>query len=90
MADVKIVEWKEEAKLTDYGRRSKFFIKIQAVNLPKDYSISSFSINSSSPQRKLNTSMLRVDYRDAQSLSKPGSFEIFFNKPLLNNQFAGD
>ena len=88
LADVKIIEWKEEAKLTDYGRHSKFLIKIQAVNLPKDYVVSSFSITNSSAQKKLITSMVRVDYRSAQSLSIPGSFEIFFNKPLANNQFA--
>ncbi len=87
LADVKIIEWKEEAKLTDYGRRSKFLIKIQAVNLPKDYVVSSFSITNSSAQKKLITSMVRVDYRSAQSLSIPGSFEIFFNKPLANNQY---
>jgi hypothetical protein len=88
LADVKIVEWKEEAKLTDYGRRSKFYIKIQAVNLPKNYVVNSFSIKSSSTKNKLITSLVRVDFRDAQSISTPGSFEVFFNKPLANNQFA--
>ena len=80
LADVKIIEWKEEAKLTDYGRCSKFSIKIQAVNLPKDYVVNSFSINNSSAKKKLITSLVRVDFRDAQSISLPGSFEVFFKR----------
>ena len=46
-AGIKILEWEEEAKLTDYGRHSKFLIKIQAVNLSSNQVIDSFSINSS-------------------------------------------
>ena len=47
-AGIKVIEWKEDAKLTDYGRVSKFFIKVQAVGLEENSAITSFSIKSSS------------------------------------------
>jgi hypothetical protein len=86
-AGIKVIEWNEEAQLTDYGRVSKFFIHIQAVGLPQNVGINSFSITSSS-NRSLTISKVRVNALSAQSLSEPNSFEIFFKKPLLNNQFA--
>ena len=86
-AGIKVIEWNEEAQLTDYGRVSKFFIHIQAVGLPQNVGINSFSITSSS-NRNLIISKVRVNALSAQSLSLPNSFEISFNKPLLNNQFA--
>ncbi len=86
-AGIKVIEWNEEAQLTDYGRISKFFIQIQAVDLPQNVGINSFSITSSS-NRGLTISKVRVNALSAQSLSEPNSFEIFFKKPLLNNQFA--
>ena len=86
-AGIKVIEWNEEAQLTDYGRVSKFFIHIQAVNLPQNVGINSFSITSSS-NRSLMISKVRVNALHSQSLSQPNSFEIFFKKPLLNNQFA--
>jgi hypothetical protein len=86
-AGIKVIEWNEEAQLTDYGRVSKFLIHIQAVGLPQNVGINSFSITSSS-NRGLTISKVRVNALSAQSLSEPNSFEIFFKKPLLNNQFA--
>jgi len=86
-AGIKVIEWNEEAQLTDYGRVSKFFIRIQAVGLPQNVGINSFSITSSS-NRSLIISKVLVNTFYAQSLSLPNSFEIFFKKPLLNNQFA--
>jgi len=86
-AGIKVIEWNEEAQLTDYGRVSKFFIHIQAVGLPQNVGINSFSITSSS-NRSLIISKVLVNAVFAQSLSLPNSFEIFFQKPLLNNQFA--
>ena len=86
-AGIKVVEWNEEAKLTDFGRVSKFFIQIQAVGLPQNVGINSFSITSSSNHR-LIISNVRVNALSAKSLSIPNSFEVFFNKPLLNNQTA--
>ena len=86
-AGIKVIEWNEEAQLTDYGRVSKFFIHIQAVGLPQNVGINSFSITSSS-NRNLIISKVRVNALSAQSLSLPNSFEISFSKPLLNNQFA--
>ena len=84
-AGIKILEWEEEAKLTDYGRHSKFLIKIQAVNLPKDQAIDSFSIKSSS-NNKLMPSRVKVNAFSARSLALPGSFEVFFDKPIKNNE----
>jgi hypothetical protein len=86
-AGIKVIEWNEEAQLTDYGRISKFLIQIQAVDLPQNVGINSFSITSSS-NRGLTISKVRVNALSAQSLSETNSFEIFFKKPLLNNQFA--
>jgi hypothetical protein len=86
-AGIKVIEWNEEAQLTDYGRVSKFFIHIQAVGLPQNVGINSFSITSSS-NRSLIISKVRVNALSSQSFSLPNSFEIFFKKPLLNNQFA--
>lgn len=86
-AEIKVIEWNEEAQLTDYGRVSKFFIHIQAVGLPQNVGINSFSITSSS-NRSLIISKVRVNAFQAQSLSQANSFEIFFKKPLLNNQYA--
>ena len=86
-AGIKVIEWNEEAQLTDYGRVSKFFIHIQAVGLPQNVGINSFSITSSS-NHSLVISKVRVNALSAQSLSLPNSFEISFSKPLLNNQFA--
>ena len=86
-AGIKVIEWNEEAQLTDYGRVSKFFIHIQAVGLPQNVGINSFSITSSS-NRSLIISKVRVNALFAESLSQPNSFEIFFKKPLLNNQYA--
>jgi hypothetical protein len=86
-AEIKVIEWNEEAQLTDYGRVSKFFIHIQAVGLPQNVGINSFSITSSS-NRSLIISKVRVNALQAQSLSQANSFEIFFKKPLLNNQYT--
>jgi hypothetical protein len=84
-AGIKILEWEEDSKLTDYGRHSKFLIKIQAVNLPNDQAIDSFSITSSS-NNKLITSRVKVNAFASRSLSLPGSFEVFFDKPIKNNE----
>jgi hypothetical protein len=84
-AGIKILEWEEESKITDYGRHSKYLIKIQAVNLANNQIIDSFSINSSS-NNKLITSRVKVNAFGARSLSLPGSFEVFFDKPLKNNE----
>ena len=46
-AGIKVIEWNEEAQLTDYGRISKFLIQIQAVDLPQNVGINSFSITKS-------------------------------------------
>lgn len=84
-AGIKILEWEEESKITDYGRHSKFLIKIQAVNLSSNQVIDSFSINSSEKKR-LMTSRVKVNAFGARSLSLPGSFEVFFDKPIKNNE----
>ena len=86
-AGIKVIEWKEDAKLTDYGRVSKFFIKVQAVGLEENSAITSFSINSSS-DRDLIISNVKFNALSAKSLTLPRSFEVFFNKPLSNNQYA--
>jgi hypothetical protein len=83
-AGIKILEWEEESKLTNSGRNSKFLIKIQAVNLSSNQVIDSFSINSSEKKR-LMTSRVKVNAFSARSLSLPGSFEVFFDKPIKNN-----
>ena len=87
LADIKVIEWNEEAKLTDYGRVSKFYIKIQATNLPQNSAITSFSINSSA-DRNQEVSSVKFNALTAQHLSSSKSIEVFFNKPLLNNQYA--
>ncbi len=87
LANVKVIEWNEEAKLTDYGRISKFYIKIQAVGLPENSAITSFSINSSS-DRNIVVSNVKFNALSAKSISEPRTLEIFFNKPLSNNQYA--
>jgi hypothetical protein len=84
-AGIKILEWEEESKLTNSGRNSKFLIKIQAVNLSSNQVIDSFSINSSEKKR-LMTSRVKVNAFSARSLSLPGSFEVFFDKPIKNNE----
>ncbi|NBX52914.1 MAG: transglutaminase domain-containing protein, partial [Proteobacteria bacterium] len=85
-AEIKILEWKEVAKLTKYGRESLFSIKIQAQNLPKNTGISSFSIASS--QKKIEYSSLKVNLIDAKFKNQNGVFEVLFNRPLLDNQTA--
>ena len=86
-AGVKILEWEEDSKLTNFGRNSKFLIKIQAENLLENQIIDSFSINNSS-SKIMQISGVKVNAISARSLSSPGSFEVFFDKPLKNNQFA--
>ena len=87
LANIKVIEWNEEAKLTDYGRLSKFYIKIQATNLPENSAITSFSINSSA-DRNQEVSSVKFNALTARHLSSSKSIEVFFNKPLLNNQYA--
>ena len=87
LANIKVIEWNEEAKLTDYGRVSKFYIKIQATDLPQNSAITSFSINSSA-DRNQEVSSVKFNALTARHLSSSKSIEIFFNKPLLNNQYA--
>lgn len=87
LANIKVVEWNEEAKLTDYGRVSKFYIKIQATDLPQNSAITSFSINSSA-DRNQEISSVKFNALNARHLSSSKSIEVFFNKPLLNNQYA--
>lgn len=86
-AGIKIVEWEEDSKITDYGRNSKFLLKIQAENLLPNQIIDSFLINNSS-NKIMKTSRVKINAIESKSLSTPGSFEIFFDKPLKNNQFA--
>lgn len=76
LANVKVIEWNEEAKLTDYGRISKFYIKIQAVGLPENSAITSFSINSSS-DRNIVVSNVKFNALSAKSISEPRTLEIF-------------
>jgi len=86
-AGIKILEWEEDSKITDYGRNSKFLIKIQAENLLPNQLIESFLINNSS-NKIMQTSRVKVNALETKSISLPGSFEIFFDKPLKNNQSA--
>ncbi|MBM3590881.1 MAG: transglutaminase domain-containing protein [Alphaproteobacteria bacterium] len=86
-AEIKILEWKEDAKLTEYGRESLFSIKIQTKNLPKNTGILSFLISSAS-QKKIEYSSLKVDLIDTNFKNQNGVFEVLFNRPLLDNQTA--
>ena len=86
-AGVKILEWNENSTLTNFGRSSKISIKLQAINLPANTGLSSFSINSTS-KRNLEIKNVKVNAIAARYLNSDGLIEFFFKDLLKNNQIA--
>jgi hypothetical protein len=86
-AEVKVLEWQEDIKLTNYGRFTKHIIKIKAENLNPNTALGSFSITSSE-KRNLEILNLRVNAIASKHIANPDSLQIYFSNPLKNNQTA--
>jgi len=86
-SEVKILEWTDKSKITNFGRQSDYTIKLQILNIPPNSALSSFSIGSSQ-YRNAEISDVKINNLPAKYQIDNQKIEFIFEKPLVNNEIA--
>jgi hypothetical protein len=84
-AKIKFLDWQEYSTVNTFGKTSRHKMLLKVVDLPPDYTTSSFSITSNS-QDVSSIYNLKVDGKNAQYTYQNNHLEITFPQKKKNNE----